>query len=198
MIFLWGTLVPINLLTMTNYVCMCVCKIQNNSVDASEHLIAQQKYIHNWTLQPFSEDYWAWSLTPLMLCVLILYINGGTYSLKLTSNDRFFEKLFMAILFQRSDFLPEICWNNYLRILFWCLAWDSNPGIWSNKPKHYLLDHADLLAEMVKSTIITTDSLLLVMAMLLNQDMILSLQYIRSTFFGMLLCLILFELKGGT
>ena len=34
-----------------------------------------------------------------MLCVLILYINGGTYSLKLTANNRFlFEKLFMAIL----------------------------------------------------------------------------------------------------
>ena len=33
-------------------------------------------------------------LTPLMLCVLILYMSGGTYSLKSTPNDRFFEKLF--------------------------------------------------------------------------------------------------------
>ena len=32
-----------------------------------------------------------------MLCVLILYIIGGIYSLKSTLNDRFFEKLFMAI-----------------------------------------------------------------------------------------------------
>ena len=46
-----------------------------------------------------------------MLYVLILYINGGTYSLKSTANDRFFEKLFMAILFLRSEFLPEICWK---------------------------------------------------------------------------------------
>ena len=38
-------------------------------------------------------------LTPLMLCVLIVYINGETYSLKSTPNDRFSEKLFMAILF---------------------------------------------------------------------------------------------------
>ena len=34
-----------------------------------------------------------------VVCVLILYISGGTYSLKSTLNDRFFEKLFMAILF---------------------------------------------------------------------------------------------------
>ena len=33
-----------------------------------------------------------------MLCMLILY-NGGSYSLKSTSKDRFFEKVFMAILF---------------------------------------------------------------------------------------------------
>ena len=34
-----------------------------------------------------------------MLCVLILYLSGKTYSLKPTPNDRFFEKLFMGILF---------------------------------------------------------------------------------------------------
>ena len=42
-----------------------------------------------------------------MLCVLILYISGGTYSLKTTSNDRFFEKLFMAILFYSQSFCQK-------------------------------------------------------------------------------------------
>ena len=41
-----------------------------------------------------------------------------------------------------SDFLPEICWEeiaqSYFCILFWCLAWTSNPGIKSNKSTHYL------------------------------------------------------------
>ena len=37
-----------------------------------------------------------------MLCVLILYIKGGTYSLKPTPNDRFLKKLFMTILFTQS------------------------------------------------------------------------------------------------
>ena len=47
-------------------------------------------------------------LTPLMLCVLIINISGGTYSLKSTPNDRF-EKLFMAILFMVISFLQRRC-----------------------------------------------------------------------------------------
>ena len=46
-----------------------------------------------------------------MLGVVILYVSGGTYSLKSTPNDRFFEKLFMAILVYFQEFLPEICWQ---------------------------------------------------------------------------------------
>ena len=46
-----------------------------------------------------------------ILCVLILYISGGTYSLNSTPNDRFFEKLFMAIFYLLSEFLPDICWE---------------------------------------------------------------------------------------
>ena len=37
------------------------------------------------------------SHTTYVVCVLILYLSGGTYSLKSTPNDRFFEKLFMAV-----------------------------------------------------------------------------------------------------
>ena len=36
---------------------------------------------------------------PLILRVLIIYISGGTYSLKSTPNDRFVETLFLALLF---------------------------------------------------------------------------------------------------
>ena len=82
-----------------------------------------------------------------MLCVLILYISGATYSLKSTPNDRFFEKLFMAILFTlrvlARNLLKGNRRKNTFRISFWCLAWDSNPGFSSNKPTHYLLDHGD-------------------------------------------------------
>ena len=81
-----------------------------------------------------------------MLCVLILYITGGIYSLKSTPNDRF-EKLFMAILFALRVVARNLLRGNRRRktfhISFWCLAWDSNPGFSSNKPTHYLLDHDD-------------------------------------------------------
>ena len=75
-----------------------------------------------------------------MLCVLILYISSGVglCSLKSTSNHRFFEKLFKAILFTLSSLLRG---NRRKNNLFWCLAWDSNPGFSSNKLTHYLLDH---------------------------------------------------------
>ena len=42
-----------------------------------------------------------------MLSVLILYISGGTYSLNSTPNDKFFEKLFMAILFHAQSFCQK-------------------------------------------------------------------------------------------
>ena len=44
-----------------------------------------------------------------MLCVLILHVSGGTYSLKSTPNDRFFEKRFHGNFFYLfPEFLPEI------------------------------------------------------------------------------------------
>ena len=46
--------------------------------------------------------------TPFMLCALILYMSGGTYSLKSTSNDRF-SRNFSWHLYLFSEFLPEIC-----------------------------------------------------------------------------------------
>ena len=103
-------------------------------------------YIHNWSLQPFSLDYWP-SFSHHLCCVLILYKSGGTYSLKSTSNDRFFKKLFMVILFTLRVFDRNLLRGNRrrntFRISFLCLAWDSNPDYSSNKPQHYLIDCVD-------------------------------------------------------
>ena len=52
-----------------------------------------------------------------MLCVLILYISGGTYSLKSTSNNTFFEKPFHGSFNLLSEFLPEICWEEIAKEL---------------------------------------------------------------------------------
>ena len=84
-----------------------------------------------------------------MLCVLIVYISGGTYSFKSTPNDRFFDKLFIAILFTLRILARNLLRgnrrrNNY-RISFWCLAWDMN------SKKFYVL-HFDItyLRDIVK------------------------------------------------
>ena len=55
----------------------------------------------------------------------------------------------MAILFTLGIFAKNLRGGNRrrnsFRILFWRLAWDSNPGFSSNKPTHYLLDHGDFI-----------------------------------------------------
>ena len=65
-----------------------------------------------------------------MLCVLILHISVGTYSLKSTPNDRFFDKFFMTILILLSEFLPEICWEEIAEeILFLYFVLMSGTGL---------------------------------------------------------------------
>ena len=76
--------------------------------------------------------------------------------LQSTLNDRFFEKLFMAILFTLGVYVRNLLIGNRRRntfcILFWCLAWDSNPGFSSNKPTHQL-DQGDSMFQIKKKEI---------------------------------------------
>ena len=77
-----------------------------------------------------------------MLCVLILYISVGTYSLKSITNDRFFEELFHGNFL--SNFLSEICWEAVVEEIFFSyflLLLMSD--LRSNKPTHYLPDNGD-------------------------------------------------------
>ena len=92
--------------------------------------------------------------TPLIVCVLILCISGGTYSLKSSPNDRFFWETFLFTFraFARNLLKGNRRRNNF-RILLWCLGWVSKPVFSSNKPTHYLLDHGDFL-ETIKAAIL--------------------------------------------
>ena len=81
-----------------------------------------------------------------MLCVLILYISGGTYSLKVIPNDRFFEKLFMANFYLLSEFLPEICWEEITEEILFVFCFDVWPGTQTlafHLISLHLLDHGD-------------------------------------------------------
>ena len=85
-----------------------------------------------------------------MLCVLILYISGGTHSLTSIPNDRFLEKLIMAIFIYSQSFCQKSAERKSMKKYFSYIearpdikAWGSNPDYSSNKPTHYLLDHGD-------------------------------------------------------
>ena len=68
------------------------------------------------------------SHTAYVVCVNFLYMSCETYSLKSTPKDRFLEKLFMAVLFALRVFVRNF---------------DTDLGLTSDKPTHYLLDHGD-------------------------------------------------------
>ena len=57
-----------------------------------------------------------------MLCVLLLYMSGGTYSLKSTPNDRLFRIFYMTILFTLTIFAERQSPKKYL----FCLTWGLN------------------------------------------------------------------------
>ena len=83
------------------------------------------------------------SHTTYVVCINFIH-TWRDYCLKSTPNDRFFEKLFMAILFALRIFATNLLrGNRTFRILIWCLAWGSDPGFTSNKPTHYLQNYGD-------------------------------------------------------
>ena len=83
-------------------------------------------------------------LTPLMLCVLTLYMRGGIYSLK-----KNFEKFFIANLIFLRVFARNLLRGSHQRNIFSqsCyyryLAWCLERGRTSDKPKHQLIDYGD-------------------------------------------------------
>ena len=63
-----------------------------------------------------------------MLCVLILYMSGGAYSLKSPPNDRFFEKLFMSFVFYSQSFYQKSA-EEVVEEIFLYFRFDVWPGI---------------------------------------------------------------------
>ena len=79
-----------------------------------------QTYIHNWSLQTtLQSGLLIQFLLPLMLCVLVLYISGGTYNLKSNPNDGFFEQLFQDNFILITEFFSRnLLRGNTFHILF--------------------------------------------------------------------------------
>ena len=69
------------------------------------------------------------SHTSYVVCVTFIH-KWYRPSLKSTPNDRFFEKLFMAVFFNLLSefFLPEICWEEIAEEIFFVFCFDVWPG----------------------------------------------------------------------
>ena len=135
------------------FVCFSACT--NSGRERNLYYSFIHTYIHNWSLQLFSQDY-VQLLTPLMLCAIILYVSGRTYNLTSTQSRRFFEKLFYGRFIYSQSLATKLLRGIRRRsilflfhISFWCLTWNTNPGFTFNKPPHYLLDYGDVFTIQV-------------------------------------------------
>ena len=104
------------------------------SRDLKEWIVLEGDYIHTYIIGHYNPSVRNPTslLTPSMLYALILYMIGGTYSLKLTPKDRFFRSFFMTILitFVNSSYsIPRqqisVAIKNKLKSFIWNFFWNS-------------------------------------------------------------------------
>ena len=107
---------------------------------------------YNWTYTYIIGHYNPWvriiilvSHTTYVVCVNSIH-KWRDLQFKIDSERKIFLRnfswqfLFTLRVFARNLLLRgNRRWNTFC-ILFWCVAWGSNPGFTSNKPTHYILD----------------------------------------------------------
>ena len=75
-------------------------------------------YSHNWSLQPFNQDYGLASHTTYVVCITFIR-ECRDLQLNVNSERQLFEKLFNGnILFLLSEFLTQICWEEIAEEMF--------------------------------------------------------------------------------
>ena len=100
--------------------CMFRIHIYRSTFHSSNYiycLLYIHTYIHNWSLQPFGQDHSLASHTTHIVCDNFT-CEWWDLQFKVDSDRQIFEKLFMAILFKHSEFLPEICWGKVTEEIF--------------------------------------------------------------------------------
>ena len=96
-------------------------------------------HIHNWPLQPFSQDFGLSSHTSFVVGVNFIH-KWRDLQFKVDSERQilFFEKLFITILFNLRVFARNLLRGNHWKRNF--LYFGLMPGLTSNKSTHYPLD----------------------------------------------------------
>ena len=88
-------------------------------------------YTHNWSLQPYGQDYILAFSYYLCSIRLFIHMSGKTYSLKSTLQGRFFFRNFSWQLYLFTEFLPEICWEEVADEIFSYFRFDVWPRVWN-------------------------------------------------------------------
>ena len=105
-------------------------------------------YIHNWPLQPFSQDYGLASHTTHVVCINFIH-EWRDLQFNVDSERQIFKKLFHGSFIYSQSFCQKSAEReSRRRNIFLYFIFDDWPGIRtqafvSNKPTHYLLDHGD-------------------------------------------------------
>ena len=106
------------------------------------------KYIHNWSLQSFSQAYNLVFNTIHVLCVSFYLRKVWPIVLSQPRTTNFIHDIFIYMTFLFTDFwnpLRKSRWKKILRISFcWrYLTWNLNQRLTSHKPTHYILHNSD-------------------------------------------------------
>ena len=109
-----------------------IIKIQNDHISRINFFqrlcsIYIHTYIHNWPLQPISQDYGLASHTTHVVCVNFMREWWGL-QFNVDSERQIFEKLFHGNFYLLSEFLPEICWEEVAEEIFFVFRFDVWPG----------------------------------------------------------------------
>ena len=125
--------------------------LQKNS--DCHHLILTyiHTYIHNWPLQPFSQDYGLASYTTRVVCANFIR-EQRDLQFNVDSERQIFEKLFHDSSIYSQSFCQKSAERKSLKKYFFVFRFDDCPGIRtqafaSKKPTHYILDHGDFYSE---------------------------------------------------
>ena len=90
-------------------------------------------YIHNWPLQPFSQDYGLASHTTHVMCVNFIRERRDLEFNVDSERQIFLRNFFMAVLFTLRVFARNLLRGSRRRNIFfiyhfWWLTWETNPG----------------------------------------------------------------------
>ena len=97
-------------------------------------------YIHNWSLQPFSQDYGLASHTTHVVCVNFIR-ERRDLQFNVDSERQIFWETFSWQFYLLSEFLPEICWEEVAEEIFFFISFLMTDLGYEPRPLRLISQH---------------------------------------------------------